>query len=83
MIKDSIWNVPLPRAAEFFREHEDVTEESANVFLFRSCRITLKEQKPSRMGIWSSKRIQVRMEGEDADVEEIHHQFFLRFLSLG
>jgi hypothetical protein len=35
------------------------------------------------MGIWASKRIHLRMEGEDADVEEIHHRFFIRFLSQG
>ena len=83
MIKENIWNVPLQRAAAFFRGQEDVTEESANVFVFRSCRIAMKELKPASMGIWSAKRIHMRMEGEDADVEAIYHRFFLQFLSLG
>jgi len=83
MIKENIWNVPLQRAAAFFRGQEDVTAESTNVFVFRSCRITMKELKPASMGIWSSKRIHMRMEGEAADVEAIYHRFFLQFLSLG
>ena len=83
MIKENIWNVPLQRAASFFRGQEDVTEERANVFVFRSCRIVMKELKPASMGIWSSKRIHMRMEGEDADVETIYHRFFLQSLSLG
>ena len=83
MIKENIWNVPLQRAVAFFRDQEDVTEERANEFAFRSCRIVMKELKPAKMGIWSSKRIQMRMEGDDADVETIYHRFFLQFLSLG
>ena len=83
MIKENIWTVPMERAAAFFRSQEDVTQERPNVFVFRSCRIVMKELKPASMGIWSSKRIQMRMDGEDADVEEIYHRFFLQFLSLG
>ena len=84
MMKENIWNVPLQRALAFFRGQEDVTEESVNVFVFRSCRIVMKELKPARsMGIWSSKRIHMRLEGEDTDVEAIYHRFFLQFLSLG
>lgn len=83
MTKDEIWGVSLPRAAAFFREQEDVTEESAGVFLFRTCRIQLCEMKSASMGIWAAKRIKVRMEGEDDDVETISRRFFLRFLSQG
>ena len=83
MMKENIWNVPVQRAVAFFRGQEDVMEERTNVFVFRSCRIILKELKPASMGIWSSKRIHMRLEGEDVDVEEIYHRFFLQFLSLG
>lgn len=83
MMKEEIWGVSLQRATAFFRGQEDVMEEDTNVFLFRSCRIELKKLKAARMGIWSSERIKVRMEGEDADVETIYHRFFLRFLSQG
>lgn len=83
MLKEKIWNISLPQAAEFFRSQEDVTAESGNVFVFRACRITLKELKPAKMGIWSGKRINLRMEGEEADMEEIYHRFFMRFLSMG
>ena len=83
MLKEEIWSVSIQRARAFFREQEDVTEESINVFVFGSCRVTLTELKPKGMGVWAAKRIQVRMEGEDADVEEIYHRYFIQFLSTG
>jgi len=83
MIKEETWSVPTQRVRTFFREQEDVTEESANVFLFASCRITLTELKPKGMGVWAAKRVKVRMEGEDADVEKIYHRYFIQFLSTG
>ena len=83
MIKEETWSVSLQRARAFFREQTDVTEESANVFLFGSCRITLTELKPKGMGVWAAKRIRLQMEGEDADVENIYHRYFMQFLSTG
>ena len=83
MVKEKIWNISLQQATDFFRGQEDVTEERSNVFQFRSCRIIMRELKPAKMGIWSGKRIHLRMEGEDADVEEMDHRFFMRFLSMG
>jgi len=83
MIKEEIWSVPIQRARAFFREQEDVTEETINCFAFGTCRITLTELKPKGMGVWAAKRIQVRMEGGDADVESIYHRYFIQFLSTG
>ena len=83
MIKEEIWSISIQRARGFFREQEDVTEADANTFSFRSCRISLTELKPKGMGVWAARRIQVRMEGEDADVEEIYHRYFIQFLSTG
>ena len=83
MIKEETWSVSLQRARAFFREQADVTEESANVFLFGSCRVTLTELKPKGMGVWAAKRIKLQMEGEDADVSELYHRFFIQFLSTG
>ena len=60
-----------------------MTEENINVFVFGSCRVTLTELKPKGMGVWAAKRIKVRMEGEDADVESIYHRYFTPFLSTG
>ena len=82
MIKEEIRSISLQRAAAFFREQEDVTEESANVFLFRSCRIVLNETKTRGVGILAAKRLHLRMEGEDTDVETIYHRFFVQFLSM-
>ena len=83
MIKEETWSVPMQRARAFFRDQEDVTEESGNVFICGSCRIELTELKPKGMGVWAAKRIRVRMEGEDADVENIYHRYFIQFLSTG
>ena len=83
MIKEETWAVSIQRARSFFREQEDVMEESLNDFSFGSCRIHLTELKPKGMGVWAAKRIQVRMEGEDADVETIYHRYFIQFLSTG
>ena len=83
MVKEEIWSISIQRARSFFREQEDVTEESGNDFLFRSCRIHLTELKPKGMGVWAAKRICVRMDGGDSDVEEIYHRYFIQFLSTG
>ena len=83
MIKEEIWSVSIQRARSFFREQEDVIEESINCFSYGSCRIQLTELKPKGMGVWAAKRIQVRMEGDDADVETIYHRYFIQFLSTG
>jgi len=83
MIKEEIWSVSIQRARSFFREQEDVQEESINVYQFGSCRITLTELKPKGMGVWAAKRIKVHMEGEEANVETIYHRYFIQFLSTG
>ena len=83
MIKEEIWSIPLHRAAAFFREQPDVTEESTCVYRFCSCRITLTELEPSGTGFWAAKRIKIHIEGENADVERIYHRYFMQFLSAG
>ena len=83
MLKEEIWSISIQRARSFFRDQEDVTEASPNDFSFGSCRIHLTELKPKGMGVWATKRIQVRMEGDDADVENIYHRYFIQFLSTG
>ena len=83
MMKDEIWSISIQRARAFFREQEDVLEENPNVFVFGTCRVQLTELKPKGMGVWAAKRIQVHMEGEDADVENIYHRYFIQFLSTG
>ena len=83
MVKEEIWSISIQRARAFFREQEDVCEENANTFVFGTCRIQLTELKPKGMGVWAAKRIQVRMEGEDADVDAIYHRYFIQFLSTG
>ena len=83
MRKEEIWSISIQRAGNFFRNQEDVTEEGPNDFTYRSCRIHLTELKSNGMGIWAANRIRIRMEGEDSDVKEIYHRYFLQFLSTG
>ena len=83
MRKEEIWSVSIQRARAFFREQADVTEEGLNDYTFGTCRMHLTELKPKGMGVWAAKRIQVCMEGEDADVEAIYHRYFIQFLSTG
>ena len=83
MTKEETWSVSLQRVRTFFREQEDVLEEGSDTFAFRSCRITLTELKPKGMGVWAAKRTRVCLSGEDADVENIYHRFFIQFLSTG
>ena len=83
MVKEETWSISIQRARAFFREQVDVTEAGINDFVCGSCRITLTELKPKGMGVWAAKRIQLRMEGEDADVENIYHRYFIQFLSTG
>ena len=83
MMKEEIWSVSIQRARSFFRDQTDVEEEGASTFRFGSCRIELTDLKPKGMGIWAAKRIQVRMEGDEADVEAIYHRYFMQFLSTG
>ena len=83
MLKEEIWSISIQRARTFFREQEDVTEENANVFHCGSCHIELTELKPKGMGVWAAKRIRIRMDGDDIDVENIYHRYFIQFLSTG
>lgn len=83
MMKEETWAVPIDRARRFFREDPQITEESPNCFHSGTCRIELTELKPRGMGVWAAKRIRVRFEGGDADVEQIYHRFFIQFLSTG
>ena len=59
------------------------TDTETDVFVFGSCRVTLTELKPKGMGVRAAKRIQVRMEGGEADMEAIYHRYFIQFLSTG
>lgn len=83
MLKEEIWSVSAERARAFFREQADVTEESLNIYVYKSCRASITELKPKGMGIWAAKRIKVSMEGGDEDVSGLYHRFFIQFLSTG
>ena len=82
MVKEEIWSVTIERARAFFRRQEDVSEQDG-LFCYNTARVLLTELKPKGMGIWAAKRIKVYIEGDDADVENIYHRFFIQFLSTG
>ena len=82
MVKEEIWSVTMERARAFFRQQEDVAEQDG-LFFYKSAKVRLTELKPKGMGIWAAKRIKIYIEGEDEDVENIYHRFFIQFLSTG
>ena len=83
MVKDEIWSIPVQRICAFFRLQENVTEAASSVFLFHSCRITLSELEPNKIGPWEISRTRIRLEGEEADTQSIYSRFFNQFLSAG
>ena len=82
MRMDENWALALERISAFFLEQADV-QADGNGFRYRSCTITLVPISGQAMGKWEIQRTQVVFEGDDEDVREIHHRFFLRFLSAG
>ena len=82
MKKDENWAIARERIEAFFRDQRDV-ESEGNAFRYRSCTIRLEAIPGRAMGKWEIPRTRVIMDGGDADVAEIHHRFFLRFLSAG
>lgn len=83
MVKEEIWSVSMDRARAFFHSQEDVLEQETNLFSYKSCSARITELKPKGMGVWAAKRMKLHMEGEDADVSELYHRFFIQFLSTG
>ena len=79
---DENWAIAPERVSAFFLEQEDVKAEDTG-FRYRSCKIVLIPLSGQAMGKWKIPRTQVIFEGDDADAQEIHHRFFLRFLSAG
>ena len=82
MLLNENWAISAERIEDFFRHQDDVTESSGE-FFYKSCCITLTPLPPSQAGIFSLSRTAVRMDGPDEEVQEIHHRYFLRFLSAG
>ena len=81
MLLNENWAVKADRIREFFRSQEDVTE-SEGIFFYKSCRIILTSLPP-QAGIFAVSRTKLQIDGPDEDAREIHHRFFLRFLSAG
>ena len=51
MIKEATWSVSVQRSRNFFRDQEDVTEESINWFACGTCRITFTGLKPKLLNM--------------------------------
>ena len=75
------WAVKSDRICDFFHNQDDVSG-SEGMFFYKSCRITLTSLPP-QSGIFSVSRTELQIDGPDDEVHEIHHRFFLRFLSAG
>ena len=83
MVKDEIWGVSIQRVRAFFRAQADVTAENDDLFWMGSCRVTLTALPPTGSGIWAAPRTRLQMEGEEHLVQQLHHRFFIQFLSAG
>ena len=82
MRRDENWAIEIGRIRAFFRQQADVQEEDGR-FIFGGCAITLIPRSGNAMNKWQFPRTQIIFEGNEDDVEAIHHRFFLRFLSAG
>lgn len=82
MLIDENWAVGEERIRDFFCSQNDVTELEDG-FRYASCRITVTPLSDAQTGIFTCPRTQIRMEGDEEDVQVIHRRFFLRFLSAG
>ena len=83
MRKEEIWSIPIQRIRAFFRAQPDVSMETDDCWICRSCRILLEELPPQGEGMWALPRVRICMEGREDDVLHIHRRFFCQFLSAG
>ena len=81
MTIDENWGVSIDRARAFFAQMPDVTPVPDG-FECGGCSITLTPQS-GQMGTIPLQRTQLHIDGPEAEVREIYHRFFIRFLSAG
>lgn len=79
---DETWGVSFKRISEFFSTQDDVEKMDDRSFRYKDSSIRL-EKLPDRINFsMRTLQTQVKITG-DADADDIHHRFFMRFLSAG
>ena len=81
--KEELWGIAIERVRDFFRAQPDVAEVSADAYTFRAVRITLEALSAAGTGIFSVRRTRLVLEGPEEELQDIHHRFFMQFLSAG
>lgn len=82
MQRSEIWAVDCSRVEDFFRSQPDVNPTGGE-FRYGSCEIRLESLPLRRMGGLSFPQTCVSFNGEEENVNEIYHRFFMRFVSAG
>ena len=80
MTIEEIWSIPIPRIRAFLESLPEAEPTSEGV-AFPGCRVVLASLSGQSVSPWPIPRTRVTMTGTVQAVTDIHHQFFLRFLS--
>lgn len=78
---DEIWGIAFSRVSAFFASQNDVEKTGSNSFKFNNTCIELKALPDKSLGSMRVSQTRVIIRGLEA--EEIHHRFYLQFLSAG
>lgn len=78
---DEIWGIAFFRVSAFFVSQNDVEKNGHCSFIFKNTGIEL-EPLPDRL-LGSIRVSQTRVIIHGPEAEEIHHRFYLQFLSAG
>lgn len=79
---DETWGIAFRRISEYFSQQSDVEKTDEHIFRYKDSKIEL-EELPDRL-LFSMRTAQTRVKiTGDADADEIHQRFYIRFLSAG
>ena len=77
------WGISAPRALEYVESLKEITKHDDGSYAFGGCRITITALPDKKMGSLSFQRIHLDIQGPDAEAEDFHRRFTMRFLSAG
>ena len=77
---DEIWGIAFPRVSEFFSLQAERENECS--FRYGEAVIVLEPLPDKHLGSMVIAQTRVRITG-DADADDIHRRFYMRFLSAG
>ena len=82
MTYDEIWGIAFERVRGFFAAQSDVRQLSDTAFRFKNADILIEALPEKHLGSMRIKQSRIVIRGE-ADADNIHHRFYMRFLSAG